>query len=90
MSKVAITNVRVFDDEKILPATTVVFEDGLITGIGKDHELTDGANIVDAKNGVLLPGLIDAHVHRLFFIQFTKPYAYLSFRGIGYKSRGCR
>ncbi|KAF8850686.1 putative amidohydrolase [Acephala macrosclerotiorum] len=63
MSKVAITNVRVFDDEKILPATTVVFEDGLITGIGNDHEIREGANIVDALNGVLLPGLIDAHVH---------------------------
>ncbi|KND87617.1 Adenine deaminase [Tolypocladium ophioglossoides CBS 100239] len=54
--KVAITNVRVFDGERLSEPTTVVIEGGLI---GSNP---DGAEEVDGTNGVLLPGLIDAHV----------------------------
>lgn len=55
--KTALTNVRVFDGQTLLPPATVVI-DGAVLG-------TDpaGAKEIDGGGGVLLPGLIDAHVH---------------------------
>jgi imidazolonepropionase-like amidohydrolase len=55
--KIALTNVRVFDGRRLVPGSTVVIEDALI---GSDP---DGARRVDGAGRVLLPGLIDAHVH---------------------------
>jgi imidazolonepropionase-like amidohydrolase len=55
--KTAVKDVRVFDGRRLLPPGTVVIEAGRI---GSDPH---GARIVDGAGGVLLPGLIDAHVH---------------------------
>jgi imidazolonepropionase-like amidohydrolase len=55
--KTTLTNVAVFDGRQIVPGRTVVIDDGLI---GSDPE---GAQVIDCDGGVLLPGLIDAHVH---------------------------
>ena len=55
--KIALTNVRVFDGRRLVPGSTVVIEDALI---GSDPA---GARRVDGAGRVLLPGLIDAHVH---------------------------
>lgn len=56
--KIAITNVRVFRENGLSkPCTVVISDDGLI-GASQD-----GADMVDGEGGVLLPGLIDAHVH---------------------------
>jgi imidazolonepropionase-like amidohydrolase len=55
--RVAITNVRVFDGHQLGPGRTVVIDGGVI---GTDSA---GAQLVDGAGGVLLPGLIDAHVH---------------------------
>lgn len=56
--KFAITNVRVFRHDSISELCTVVVnEDGLIGGGA------EGAPTIDGEGGVLLPGLIDAHVH---------------------------
>ena len=55
--KVALTNVRVFDGGRLIPGSTVVISGGLI---GTDPA---GAQVIDGDGGVLLPGLIDAHVH---------------------------
>lgn len=55
--KTAITNVRVFDGAQLSPPTTVVIEGD---SIGTDDS---AANKIDGEGGVLLPGLIDAHVH---------------------------
>ena len=57
MAKTAITNVRVFDGHKIGQLRTVVIDGGLI---GDD---ATGAEVINGNGGVLLPGLIDAHVH---------------------------
>jgi imidazolonepropionase-like amidohydrolase len=54
---VALTNVRLFDGRELLPGSTVVIDGGLI---GTDPA---GARVLDGEGGVLLPGLIDAHVH---------------------------
>jgi imidazolonepropionase-like amidohydrolase len=55
--KTALTNVRVFDGSTLSKPVTVVIDDGVI---GTDPA---GAERVDGNGGVLLPGLIDAHVH---------------------------
>ncbi|KAI9289222.1 putative hydrolase [Umbelopsis sp. AD052] len=56
-SKIALTNVRVFDGQKILDPTTVVIDGGII---GFDPT---GAVEQDCEGAILLPGLIDAHIH---------------------------
>lgn len=56
-------NVRVFDGEKLLEATTVVVEDGTITAVGEDAATPEGAEVVDGSGMTLLPRPIDAHVH---------------------------
>jgi imidazolonepropionase-like amidohydrolase len=55
--KTALANVRVFDGRRLVPGGTVVIEDTLI---GSDPA---GARRIDGAGRVLLPGLIDAHVH---------------------------
>lgn len=55
--KTAIRNVRVFDGERLSAPKTVVVNGEVI---GDD---ASGARIMDGRGGVLLPGLIDAHIH---------------------------
>lgn len=55
--RTALTNVRVFDGHGLTQPRTVVI-DGPV--IGTDPA---GAEIVDAGGAILLPGLIDAHIH---------------------------
>ncbi|MFY9767830.1 MAG: amidohydrolase family protein [Mycobacterium sp.] len=55
--KTALTNVRVFDGTALSEPVTVVIDGGLI---GTDPA---GAEVIDGDGGVLLPGLIDAHIH---------------------------
>ena len=57
MSRTAITNVRVFDGAGLTGPRTVVLDGGVI---GADAA---GARMIDGDGGVLLPGLIDAHIH---------------------------
>lgn len=54
-----ITNVRPYGEGE---PTDITVEDGTITAIGS-AEKTDGYDVVDGKGGVLLPGLVDVHVH---------------------------
>jgi imidazolonepropionase-like amidohydrolase len=56
-TKTALTNVRVFDGRQLTDPRTVVIDGTVIS--------TDptGAREIDACGAVLLPGLIDAHVH---------------------------
>ncbi|GAA0359097.1 amidohydrolase family protein [Actinoallomurus spadix] len=56
-TRTALTNVRVFDGHRLTDPRTVVI-DGTV--IGADPT---GAREIDASDAVLLPGLIDAHVH---------------------------
>src|SRR5277367_6707269 len=55
-AKFAVTNVRVFNGARLVPGVVVV--DGAT--IAADPT---GAHVIDGHGGVLLPGLIDAHVH---------------------------
>lgn len=60
---VAFTDVNVFDGEELLPATTVLVEDGVIAAVGQDVQIPDGIEVIDGSGQTLLPGLIDAHQH---------------------------
>jgi hypothetical protein len=57
MDKFALTNVRVFDGERLLEPATVVIDGDRIGG---DQA---GARTREGDGGVLLPGLIDCHIH---------------------------
>ena len=57
--RTAVRNVRVFDGRRLLPPGTVVLEEGRIAA----GTATDRVRSIDGRGGVLLPGLIDAHVH---------------------------
>ena len=56
-SRFALTNVRVFDGHRICDISTVII-DG--SKIGTDGT---GAIPIDCEGGILLPGLIDCHLH---------------------------
>ncbi len=42
---------------------SVLVEDGRISAIGRDLAAPDGAEVVDASEKLILPGVIDVHVH---------------------------
>jgi imidazolonepropionase-like amidohydrolase len=57
LGKTALTDVRVFDGERLLEPATIVI-DGDRIGAGQA-----GARTWDGEGRVLLPGLIDSHIH---------------------------
>jgi imidazolonepropionase-like amidohydrolase len=57
----AITNVRVFDGERVLDNTTVEINGVHIQTVG--GVVPAGATVVNGHGGTLMPGLIDSHVH---------------------------
>ena len=59
----AISGVRVFDGERVLPDVNVVIRDGRIEAVGADVAIPDGVEVVDGAGRTLLPGFIDAHTH---------------------------
>lgn len=59
--KTAIINARIFDGKQSIGVKTVLIDGDKIVSIG--GEVPDDAVIMDAEGGMLLPGLIDAHVH---------------------------
>lgn len=65
MSRIAFTNARLFDSEKgvLRPNATVVVEGERIRDVLFDAQRIDDATVHDLGGKVLLPGLIDAHVH---------------------------
>jgi imidazolonepropionase len=52
-----------------LSDAAVAIHDGLIVAVGKADELCsayEGAEVIDARGGVVMPGLIDSHTHPVF------------------------
>lgn len=58
-----ITDVRVFDGERVLPKASVVVRGGRIAAVGATVDVPRGATVVDGSGKTLLPGFIDAHTH---------------------------
>lgn len=42
---------------------SLLIEDGKIAAIGTDLEVTENCEVIDAEEGIILPGIIDAHNH---------------------------
>lgn len=58
MKKTAIINVLIFDGETVTGPGSIVIDNGLIS-----DDATDAAEIIDGTGCMLIPGLIDTHVH---------------------------
>lgn len=56
-----ITNAKIFDGERVIEKQTVTIKGEKILNIG--GSAPEGAEIIDATDCTLLPGLIDAHSH---------------------------
>jgi imidazolonepropionase-like amidohydrolase len=57
----AITNVCVFDGDRVIGDQNVIIDGTRILAVGS--ALPTGATVINADGGTLLPGLIDSHVH---------------------------
>ena len=66
----AIVNARVYPmtvDAQPVAADTIVCDGGRIVFVGPRVAASlDGAQIVDARGGAVVPGLVDAHTHFVF------------------------
>lgn len=59
MSVVALTNVRPYGES----TANVLIDDGQIVAVGEDVDTSAADEVVDGHGWVLLPGLVDMHVH---------------------------
>lgn len=60
----AITNAQIFDGEYVIAANTVIIDGQNILSVNEHGaDIPAGAQVIDARDGTLLPGLIDAHTH---------------------------
>jgi imidazolonepropionase-like amidohydrolase len=58
-----IRGARVFDGERLRPASDVLLAGRSIAGLSEGLEVPAGAEVIDGRGATLLPGLIDCHVH---------------------------
>ena len=65
MTRQVLRNARVFDSLNgvVLPAGTVVVVDGRIASVTVGDSTISATDSVDLKGRIVLPGLIDCHVH---------------------------
>lgn len=61
----AIINANIVMPDHVIPNGVILFEDGIIKDFGKakDIKVPEGAQIIDAENNYVGPGLIDIHTH---------------------------
>ena len=51
----------------VIEGGVILIEDGKIKAVGKDVQIPEGAEVVDATGKVVTPGLIDSHSHLAVF-----------------------
>lgn len=61
MARIAITNVRVFDGDRVIEDDVVVVDGRVIAQVGGSRPT--GVEVLDGTGCTLLPGLIDSHTH---------------------------
>ena len=60
----AIANALILRNDVLVPDTTIVVEQGIITYVGKhDQAMVKHLTLYDAKDRLLGPGLVDMHLH---------------------------
>ncbi|MBN9739027.1 MULTISPECIES: dihydroorotase [unclassified Pseudonocardia] len=59
MTDLLITNARPYGEDPV----DVLVADGVVSAVGTGLTAPDGVEVLDAKGAVLLPGLVDLHVH---------------------------
>lgn len=59
MSVIALTNVRPYGESTV----NVLIKDGQIVSVGEDVDTSKADEVLDGQGWVLLPGLVDMHVH---------------------------
>lgn len=61
----AIINANIVMPDHVIPNGVILFEDGVIKDFGKAKNVAipEGAEIIDAENNYVGPGLIDIHTH---------------------------
>lgn len=76
----AVINGSLIDGTGKLPTvnTVIIVHSGKISWVGKpsDAKIPDGATVIDAKGGYVLPGFINTHVHRGYDVENLKAWAY--------------
>lgn len=63
MTSCALINARVLTEEGFVDGASVVVTNGRISDVCTDGGYAEGADVVDLKNGLLLPGFIDVQVN---------------------------
>lgn len=57
-------NAFIGNDDKLTGPVSLIVEDDIITGVKKGHiTVADGDRLIDLSDAVILPGLMDMHVH---------------------------
>ena len=82
------TVITVDSGRRIISDGAVVVEDGMIVAVGKTSDLKRGYSslpVVDAKNKLVLPGLVNTHSH--LFAMFSRGIGVDGARGVSRKKR---
>lgn len=59
----AITDVRVFDGDKVIAKATVLVVDDEIAAVGPKVKVPQGTPTIDGAGATLMPGMLDSHAH---------------------------
>jgi N-acetylglucosamine-6-phosphate deacetylase len=71
--RTALVNGRVVLPDRVVDGQAVVIEGGRIAGLSAVEDLGSGTEIIDAGGRLILPGLIDIHIHGAQGHTFNEP-----------------
>ncbi|MDR2040379.1 MAG: N-acetylglucosamine-6-phosphate deacetylase [Bacteroidales bacterium] len=63
MTKTSINHIRIVTEDRTINNGSIIFEDGVITGISDNPEAHDIRNKIDGSGLTAIPGFIDTHCH---------------------------